>query len=319
MSDTTSECLKATLLLFNLQFQVPLTIHVIGQGSMGNNSKNHFHFWNGLDRNVPEIIIRFSDRRPSIVFCHSKADTEKLADLLAASDRIASRSDATAQLANRTRVSRLQRVLLYGIAYHHAGMEVDDRRVVEKAFLNGNIKVLCSTSTLAMGVNLPAHLVVIKGTKAWRGGDSGYQDLDQASLLQMIGRAGRPGFDTSGQAVIMTDNESKTKFEHLASSGLNPALSRCTGDRLIETMNTEISQRVITSTDTALNWIKKTLFFIQLMQDPASYGVHVVSRHSVDTHLLQICNDTIQRLHEIGTLILGEGQIIFPLPASHTM
>ena len=66
--------------------------------------------------------------------------------------------------------------------------------------------MLCATSTLAMGVNLPAHLVIIKGTRAYRGGGVGHQDIDIATLTQMIGRAGRPGLDTSGIAVVMTDN-----------------------------------------------------------------------------------------------------------------
>lgn len=171
---------------------VPLTTHVIGQGRIrDNSSSSHFHFWKNLDRNVPEIIMRFSEGRPSIVFCHTKAGTESLANLLAAAHTIGRRDANTPVLASQTMISKLQRVLMYGIAYHHAGLEMEDRRLVEKAFREGKIRVVCATSTLAMGVNLPAHLVVVNGTSAWRGGEHGYQDLDQASLLQMIGRAGR--------------------------------------------------------------------------------------------------------------------------------
>jgi replicative superfamily II helicase len=295
---------------------VPLTTHVIGQGKIGEKSTGHFHFWRNLDRNVPEIIRRFSKARPAIVFCHSKADTEKLADLLATAHNIGKRDDGNSGIACRTRISKLQRVLLHGIAYHHAGLEMDDRRLVEKSFSDRRIRVLCAQSTLAMGVNLPVHLVIIKGTKAWRGGGNGYQDLDQASLLQMIGRAGRPGFDTSGTAVIMTDNDSKIIFEKLASSGLLrsavsvlprnpgvlasfqilihvffvsltisavmsgisafkygprssfPQLSQLV-NKLVETINTEISQRVITNTEHAINWLTTTLYYIQLARDPA--------------------------------------------------
>lgn len=68
------------------------------------------------------------------------------------------------------------------------------------------LKVLCTTSTLAVGVNLPARLVVIKGTRRWsnEGGTKGYQEYDRSTCLQMMGRAGRPQFDTHGVAVIMT-------------------------------------------------------------------------------------------------------------------
>ena len=170
---------------------VPLKTHVISQGRIKNDSKSQWHFWRNLDRNVEQIIVRFSEGRPSIVFCHTKAGTENLASLLAAAHTVRRDNKETSVLASQTRIRKLQSVLLYGVAYHHAGLEVDDRRLVEKAFLEGKIRVICATSTLAVGVNLPAHLVVINGTKAWRGGEAGYQDLDQASLLQMIGRAGR--------------------------------------------------------------------------------------------------------------------------------
>ena len=72
------------------------------------------------------------------------------------------------------------------------------------------MQVLCTTSTLAMGVNLPAHLVVIKGTRRWCGADeggdgNGYKEYDRSTCLQMIGRAGRPQYDNEGVAVIMTE------------------------------------------------------------------------------------------------------------------
>ena len=66
---------------------------------------------------------------------------------------------------------------------------------------------LVCTSTLAMGVNLPAHLVVVKGTMQYA--NSGFTEYSESQILQMIGRAGRPQFDTSATAVIMTKNKSK--------------------------------------------------------------------------------------------------------------
>ena len=62
-----------------------------------------------------------------------------------------------------------------GIGFHNAGLTLNDRTLIEKLFLEGKIKVLCTTSTLAMGVNLPARLVVIKSTQTYRGSGKGYQ------------------------------------------------------------------------------------------------------------------------------------------------
>ena len=297
---------------------VPLTTHVIGQGFIGNASNSQFRFWSSLDRNLPEIINRFSCKKPSIIFCHSKADTEKLADLLAMSKGIGYRSNANSEMASRTKLPKLQRALFHGIAFHHAGLEVDDRRLIEQAFIQGKIRALCATSTLAMGVNLPAHLVVIKGTKAWRGSGNGYQDLDQATLLQMIGRAGRPGFDTSGTAVIMTDNKSKALFQRLASSGLDAAISKLP-TKIDAVINAEIAQKVIQTTDDAINWLGTTLFAIQFLKDPSEFGVEVSPTESPYSYLLKLCSDSIQRLLAIGTIANGETQQLLVLPPSSIM
>ena len=51
------------------------------------------------------------------------------------------------------------------IGYHHAGMGMEDRKIIEQMFSSGLLPVLTCTSTLALGVNLPAQLVIIKNTQ----------------------------------------------------------------------------------------------------------------------------------------------------------
>jgi len=60
-----------------------------------------------------------------------------------------------------------------GIAVHHGGLEYPDRRKIEDAFRSGSLMVVISTSTLAVGVNLPAHTVVVAGTKFWNSSGRG--------------------------------------------------------------------------------------------------------------------------------------------------
>lgn len=74
-----------------------------------------------------------------------------------------------------------------------------DRTLVEKLFGQGHIKVLVCTATLAWGVNLPAHAVVIKGTEIYNAKQGGFVDVGILDVLQIFGRAGRPQFDTSGK------------------------------------------------------------------------------------------------------------------------
>ncbi|GKY92454.1 hypothetical protein MPSEU_000215900 [Mayamaea pseudoterrestris] len=290
---------------------VPLTLHVIGQGFVGVDSASQYRFWSSLNKNVPEIIFKYSENRPAIVFCHSKADAENLADLLATVSGIAIRGSDNQDIASQTRITKLQRVLYAGIAYHHAGLELDDRALIQKAFTGGKIRVLCATSTLAMGVNTPAHLVVVKGTKAWRGGEQGYQDLDQASLLQMIGRAGRPGFDTTGTAVIMTDNKSKDKYQRAALDGLSVAKSNFLMKKE-EIVNTAISQGEISSAADATNWLKQTLYFVQLIKNGAPQS-------SPDAHILHICHEIFSNLVKVGAIEQGEGDMVKPAAAGFIM
>ena len=202
--------------IFDQSFRpVPLNIFVQACGPIGS---NRYLFDKSLNQHVTSILKRFSTGRPAIVFCHSKKETEQLAEELTKSYGNASRSNEfdLTTYAGKTDTASLQRCIRKGIAFHHAGLELYDRRLVEEAFGKGYISCLCATSTLAMGVNLPSHLVVIKGTSAYRGAGTGHQEIDTGALLQMMGRAGRPGFDKSGTAVIMTDSMSKTRYENVS-------------------------------------------------------------------------------------------------------
>lgn len=100
-----------------------------------------------------------------------------------------------------------------GVAVHHAGLDQQDRSAVERAYLAGNLSVICCTSTLAVGVNLPCHMVIIKNTVFCEARDvKEYSDLE---IMQMIGRAGRPQFDTSALAIIMTKMHQVKHYEQL--------------------------------------------------------------------------------------------------------
>ena len=77
-----------------------------------------------------------------------------------------------------------------------------DRNLVEKLFSQGLVKVLVCTATLAWGVNLPAHGVVIKGTEIYDAKRGSFVDVGILDVLQIFGRAGRPQFDTSGLCLL---------------------------------------------------------------------------------------------------------------------
>lgn len=68
----------------------------------------------------------------------------------------------------RIKDEELKRYVALGYGFHHAGLSYADREHVENAYRQGMIPILLSTSTLAMGVNLPAHTVIIKSTEVMK-------------------------------------------------------------------------------------------------------------------------------------------------------
>ncbi len=297
---------------------VPLTTHVVGLGYIG---KNQFLFDKGLNRHIPDLIKRFSKGRSCIIFCHTKKQTEALsAELSSAMGSNCTNANGPELLgiAHETNLPSLQKCLKKGIAFHHAGMENENRHLVERNFSKGLIRCLCATSTLAMGVNLPAHLVIIKGTSVWRGAGQGYQEIDTGTLLQMMGRAGRPGLDDSGTAVIMTDTKSKQRYERM-SHGLEVVESMLL-KQLTETLNSEISQRVITNVKDALDWLKGTFFFIRVRKNAKYYGLHGKKDTELESYLMHQCMNSLRNLHETNIINLdNEGDAVEPRRASHVM
>ena len=92
----------------------------------------------------------------------------------------------------KTTNQQVRDLFQFGFSLHHAGMLRKDRNLVEDMFSKGYIKVLCSTATLAWGVNLPAYGVIIKGTKVYDSNAGGYKDVGIFDVQQIFGRAGRP-------------------------------------------------------------------------------------------------------------------------------
>jgi activating signal cointegrator complex subunit 3 len=107
----------------------------------------------------------------------------------------------------------LRHTIQYGIGIHHAGLTLGDKKLVEDLFAQNKIQVLVATATLAWGVNLPAHLVIIKGTEFFDPKTKRYEDYPLVDVLQMAGRAGRPQFDDFGKVSILVHDVKKSFYK----------------------------------------------------------------------------------------------------------
>ncbi|KAG1755822.1 Sec63-domain-containing protein [Suillus lakei] len=124
-----------------------------------------------------------------------------------------------------SRNKEMKQLFDLGFGIHHAGMLRSDRNMMERMFEARAIKVLCCTATLAWGVNLPAHAVVIKGTQLYDSAKGSFVDLSVLDVLQVFGRAGRPGLETSGEGYICTTEDKLVHYLDAITSQ-NPIESR---------------------------------------------------------------------------------------------
>ena len=88
-----------------------------------------------------------------------------------------------------------------GIAAHHAGMLPTFKGVVEELFVQGLVKAVFATETLALGINMPARSVVLEKLVKWNG--EAHVDITPGEYTQLTGRAGRRGIDVEGHAVVL--------------------------------------------------------------------------------------------------------------------
>ncbi|NIR48546.1 DEAD/DEAH box helicase [candidate division KSB1 bacterium] len=179
-----------------------------------------------------QIVLRevLTQGEQAIVFCRSKAATQKLtrdlrpvfAEYLSEHGVAALKQIAREMAEDPEEAEDLLELLPGGIAFHHAGLSRDSRRAVETAFREGHLKAIACTPTLAAGVNLPAGLVAVRDvfrTEFIRGYPKRVL-LSTGELLNMLGRAGRPGQVEKGRglALIEEDALSPEEIEDLQSA-----------------------------------------------------------------------------------------------------
>tara|TARA_B000000532_G_scaffold155612_1_gene125176 strand:+ start:27041 stop:29584 length:2544 start_codon:yes stop_codon:yes gene_type:complete len=99
----------------------------------------------------------------------------------------------------------LELTILGGVVFHHAGLNSKQRKFIEEAFRNKIILCIVATPTLASGVNLPARRVIIRDLKRYENGMSRW--LSVMEVQQMLGRAGRPRYDSIGEAWLHCKGE----------------------------------------------------------------------------------------------------------------
>jgi len=282
--------------LFNFRHSVrpvPLEIFIDGFPEV----RGFCPLMQSMNRPTFLAIKTHSPDKPVIVFVASRRQTRLTAkDLInycGMEDnprRFLKMSEEDLQLnLSRVKDDALKEALSFGIGLHHAGLVESDRSLSEELFANNKIQILVATSTLAWGVNLPAHLVVVKGTQFFDAKTEGYKDMDLTDVLQMLGRAGRPQFDTSGIARIFTQDAKKAFYKHFLHTGF--PVESSLHNVLDNHLGAEVSAETITTKQDALDYLTWTFFFRRLHKNPSYYGLQISAEEHNTIAAQQMAND----------------------------
>jgi len=147
----------------------------------------------------------------------------------------------------------------------------EDRDLVEQLYANRHITVLVSTATLAWGVNLPAHTVIIKGTQVYSPEQGKWIELSQQDIFQMMGRAGRPKYDDSGEGIIITGYDELRYYLGLFNTQI-PLESKFLS-HLVDQLNAEIVLGTVNNLKEAVSWLGYTYLYVRMLRNPVDYGI----------------------------------------------
>ncbi|KAL0384901.1 UNVERIFIED_CONTAM: DExH-box ATP-dependent RNA helicase DExH14, partial [Sesamum radiatum] len=268
---------------------VPLEQHYIGI------SEHNFLARNELMNEICYNKVVDSLRRGHqvMVFVHSRKDTGKTADKL--------------KEVLKSRNKELVQLFEYAVGIHHAGMLRSDRGLTERLFSEGLLRVLVCTATLAWGVNLPAHTVVIKGTQIYDPKAGGWRDLGMLDVMQIFGRAGRPQFDKSGEGIIITSHDKLAYYLRLLTSQL-PIESQFINS-LKDNLNAEVALGTVTNVKEACAWLGYTYLFIRMKMNPLAYGIgwdEVIADPSLSLKQRSLVSDAARALDKAKMMRFDE-------------
>ncbi|GAB7364562.1 hypothetical protein MBLNU230_g5369t1 [Neophaeotheca triangularis] len=308
--------------LFNFRHSVrpvPLEIYIDGFPQQ----RGFCPLMQSMNRPTFLAIKTHSPDKPVIVFVASRRQTR-----LTAKDLInycgmednprrfvrMSEEDLALNLA-RVKDEALREALSFGIGLHHAGLVESDRLLAEELFANNKIQILVATSTLAWGVNLPAHLVVVKGTQFFDAKIEGYKDMDLTDVLQMLGRAGRPQFDTSGIARIFTQDAKKAFYKHFLHTGF--PVESSLHNVLDNHLGAEVSAETIGTKQDALDYLTWTFFFRRLHKNPSYYGLEisadehntVAAQQQANDYMIEMVDKSLNELADSGCIALVQDDV----------
>jgi len=221
-----------------------------------------------------------ADGGSSLVFVNSRRNAEaasrRLADTVAPHltdeerDDLADVAEEIRDVSDTETSDDLADAVAKGAAFHHAGLASDHRALVEDAFRDRLLKVISATPTLAAGVNTPSRRVVVRDWRRYDGTAGGMQPLDVLEVHQMMGRAGRPGMDPYGEAVLVASSHDELDelFDRYVYADPEPVRSKLAAEPALRThVLATIATGFAGSREELLAFLERTLYYSQSTEE----------------------------------------------------
>ncbi|CAA2997099.1 D -box ATP-dependent RNA helicase D 17 isoform X1 [Olea europaea subsp. europaea] len=304
---------------------VKLTTKVFGYTP----AKNDFLFEKRLQNYIFDILMQYSRGKSALIFCSTRKGAQEAAQhishiamsfghsnpFIKSREQLERLSEASLSCGDK----QMQSYIRFGVGYHNGGLSLKDRNLVEGLFLNGDLQILCTTNTLAHGINLPAHTVVIKSTQHFNKEKGIYLEYDRSMVLQMCGRAGRPPFDDTGIVIIMTRKATVHLYENLLNGCemVESQLLPC----ITEHLTAEIVQLTVSDITRAIEWMKCSYLYVRMKKNPENYAIKkALPGHQIEKHLQEICVQKVNELSRFQTVWTDEdGFLLKPLEPGRLM
>ncbi len=231
--------------------------------------------------NTRRSAVRTAQKLSSVVAPQlKKGEQEQLGNL----------AEKLLHLGEVTQVSEaLARNIRAGVAFHHAGLRYSERKLIEEAFRQNLIKVICATPTLAAGVNLPARVVIIQEYRRFDRIE-GYQPIPVLEYKQMAGRAGRPKYDKTGTAILLARNEGERDFllDYYILGNPESIISKLASESALRShVLSTIAMNYASDKEGIMNFIQQTFFGHQRDPDEVEYMIDLIVKFLKDEALLE--------------------------------
>ncbi|CAM5135256.1 unnamed protein product [Eretmochelys imbricata] len=157
----------------------PVKLRKIVLGFPCSSNQTEFKFDLTLNYKIASVIQTYSEQKPTLVFCATRKGVQQAASVLAKDAKFIMTMEQKQRLqkcANSTKDTKVRDLLMCGVAYHHAGMEISDRKIIEGAFTMGDLPVLCFSCGLdTVGIEAKLQELCLKNLN----------DLSSLDLIKM--------------------------------------------------------------------------------------------------------------------------------------